>query len=45
MKRDTLNPRGVWFWAAADNLRMAAANAVAAAERCLAQRVKVMDQL
>jgi aspartate-semialdehyde dehydrogenase len=45
MKRDTLNPRGIWFWAAADNLRIAAANAVAAAERCLAQRVKVVDQL
>ena len=36
MKRDTLNPRGVWFWAASDNLRIAAVNAVAAAERCRA---------
>lgn len=33
MKRDLLNPRGVWFWAASDNLRQAAVNAVAAAER------------
>ena len=41
MKRDTLNPRGVWFWAASDNLRIAAVNAVAAAERCLPQEVKV----
>jgi aspartate-semialdehyde dehydrogenase len=37
MKRDFLNPRGVWFWAAADNLRLAAVNAVAAAERFLLQ--------
>jgi aspartate-semialdehyde dehydrogenase len=35
MKRDFLNPRGVWFWAASDNLRLAAVNAVAAAERVL----------
>lgn len=35
MKRDFLNPRGVWFWAASDNLRLAAVNAVAAAERLL----------
>jgi len=33
MKRDSLNPRGVWFWAASDNLRLAAVNAVVAAER------------
>ena len=33
MRRDSLNPRGVWFWAASDNLRLAAVNAVAAAER------------
>jgi aspartate-semialdehyde dehydrogenase len=37
MKRDSLNPRGVWFWAASDNLRLAAVNAVAAAERYLLQ--------
>ena len=37
MRRDTLNPRGVWFWAASDNLRLAAVNAVAAAERHLLQ--------
>lgn len=35
MKRDFLNPRGVWFWAASDNLRLAAVNAVMAAERLL----------
>ena len=37
MRRDSLNPRGVWFWAASDNLRLAAVNAVAAAERHLLQ--------
>jgi aspartate-semialdehyde dehydrogenase len=37
MRRDLLNPRGVWFWAASDNLRLAALNAVAAAERYLLQ--------
>ena len=37
MRRDSLNPRGVWFWAASDNLRLAALNAVAAAERHLFQ--------
>jgi aspartate-semialdehyde dehydrogenase len=37
MKRDFLNPRGIWFWAASDNLRLAAVNAVAAAERYLLQ--------
>jgi len=34
-KRDFLNPRGVWFWAASDNLRLAAVNAVMAAEHIL----------
>ena len=37
MKRDFLNLRGVWFWAASDNLRLAAVNAVTAAERFLLQ--------
>jgi aspartate-semialdehyde dehydrogenase len=37
MKRDILNPRGVWFWAVSDNLRLAAVNAVVAAERHLLQ--------
>jgi len=37
IRRDSLNPRGVWFWAASDNLRLAAVNAVAAAERHLLQ--------
>jgi len=35
MKRDVINPRGLWFWAVSDNLRLAAGNAVAAAEQCL----------
>jgi aspartate-semialdehyde dehydrogenase len=38
MKRDSLNPRGVWFWAASDNLRLAAVNGVVAAERYLLQQ-------
>jgi aspartate-semialdehyde dehydrogenase len=33
MKRDLVNPHGIWFWAVADNLRLAALNAVALAER------------
>jgi hypothetical protein len=32
MKRDFLNPKGFWFWAVSDNLRLSALNAVAAAE-------------
>lgn len=32
MKRDILNPSGVWFWAVSDNLRVSALNAVSAAE-------------
>jgi aspartate-semialdehyde dehydrogenase len=39
IRRDSLNPRGVWFWAASDNLRLAAVNAVAAAERYLLQQL------
>ncbi len=35
MKRDPLNSRGLWFWAVSDNLRLAAINAVAAAESIL----------
>jgi aspartate-semialdehyde dehydrogenase len=35
MKRDFLNPRGVWFWAVSDNLRLAALNAVSAAKSIL----------
>jgi hypothetical protein len=30
-----LNPRGVWFWAVSDNLRLAALNAVSAASSIL----------
>jgi aspartate-semialdehyde dehydrogenase len=37
MRRDFLNPHGIWFWAASDNLRLAAVNAVRAAERYLLQ--------
>jgi aspartate-semialdehyde dehydrogenase len=32
IKGDFLNSNGLWFWAASDNLRLAAINAVAAAE-------------
>jgi aspartate-semialdehyde dehydrogenase len=32
IKPDFLNPNGLWFWAVSDNLRLAAINAVAAAE-------------
>jgi aspartate-semialdehyde dehydrogenase len=35
MKRDFLNPQGVWFWAVSDNLRLAALNAVSAASSIL----------
>ena len=35
MKRDFLNPKGFWFWAVSDNLRLSALNAVAAAESIL----------
>lgn len=38
MKRDLLNPSGLWFWAASDNLRLAALNAVSAAEAILLRR-------
>ncbi len=38
MKRDFLNPRGLWFWAVSDNLRLVALNAVTAAEAILFQR-------
>ncbi len=34
---DRNNPRAVWFWLAADNLRLAAANAVAVARALLAE--------
>ncbi len=37
VKRDFLNPEGVWLWAAADNLRLSAQNAVAAAETIFLQ--------
>ena len=32
VKRDVLNPNGIWFWAVADNLRLSVQNAVSAAE-------------
>jgi aspartate-semialdehyde dehydrogenase len=38
MRRDLFNPRGVWFWAASDNLRLAAVNAVGAVEKYLLQQ-------
>lgn len=37
IKRDFLNPNGFWFWAASDNLRLAAINAVAAAESVISR--------
>jgi aspartate-semialdehyde dehydrogenase len=33
IKRDAVNPHGIWFWAVADNLRLTALNSVALAER------------
>jgi aspartate-semialdehyde dehydrogenase len=38
MRRDLFNPRGVWFWAASDNLRLAAVNAVTAVEKYFLQQ-------
>jgi aspartate-semialdehyde dehydrogenase len=38
MKRDFLNPNGLWFWAVSDNLRLSAVNAVSAAEAIFLQR-------
>jgi aspartate-semialdehyde dehydrogenase len=35
MKRDFLRPSGLWFWVVSDNLRLAALNAVSAAETFL----------
>ena len=32
VKRDFLNPNGIWFWAVSDNLRLSVQNAVAVAE-------------
>jgi len=37
IKRDFLNPSGIWLWVASDNLRLAAIHAVAAAERNLSK--------
>jgi aspartate-semialdehyde dehydrogenase len=37
IKRDFLNPNGFWFWAVSDNLRLAAINAVAAAESIISR--------
>jgi aspartate-semialdehyde dehydrogenase len=38
MKRDAARPNGVWLWAAADNLRIAAITAVECAEGLIATR-------
>ena len=38
--RDASNPKGVWIWAAADNLRVSARNAVECAESIAASRPK-----
>jgi aspartate-semialdehyde dehydrogenase len=37
IKRDFLNPGGMWLWVASDNLRLAAIHAVLAAERNLSK--------
>jgi aspartate-semialdehyde dehydrogenase len=38
VKPDPLQPNGVWFWAAADNLRISALTAVECAESMMATR-------
>jgi aspartate-semialdehyde dehydrogenase len=38
LKADTARPNGIWIWAAADNLRLAATAAVEAAESMMATR-------
>lgn len=40
LRRDTENPNGIWIWAAADNLRLLALNAVGCAEQLVASRPK-----
>jgi len=38
LKRDFANPKGIWFWAVADNLRLSALNSVAVAERLILRK-------
>jgi aspartate-semialdehyde dehydrogenase len=38
VESDSLRPEGVWIWAAVDNLRLAAVNAVEIAEKACAER-------
>ena len=38
LKRDAARPNGIWLWAAADNLRIAAMTAVECAESMIATR-------
>jgi aspartate-semialdehyde dehydrogenase len=38
LKRDFANPKGIWFWAVADNLRLSALNSVAVAERMILRK-------
>jgi aspartate-semialdehyde dehydrogenase len=40
LRRDAENPNGVWIWAAADNLRVLALNAIGCAEQLVASRPK-----
>ncbi len=40
IRRDTENPNGIWIWAAADNLRVMALNAIGCAEQLVASRPK-----
>jgi aspartate-semialdehyde dehydrogenase len=38
LKREAARPNGIWLWAAADNLRIAAMTAVECAESMIATR-------
>lgn len=40
LRRDAENPNGLWIWAAADNLRVLALNAIGCAEQLVASRPK-----
>ncbi len=40
VRRDAENPNGIWIWAAADNLRVLALNAIGCAEQLVASRPK-----
>ncbi len=40
LKADLTNPRGLWLWAVADNLRLAAINSVAIAEQLVGWKIR-----